>query len=249
MLPSLREVAINQIARLRPLKNALRRFTDPRRGVDDAQLQLLYSRALRRMNPRIEMIGRERLRDASVLEIGSGRDCYLATLLTVCGARRVTNIEVDRYGYAWKSLETAPPSVDVRFRSATDTGLSCNSVDVSFSIAVLEHIKRDEVPAVARELYRVTAPGGVGFHRVDLVDHYTRKTDPFRMHRYAEWAWNAMYSHRASYSNRLRIHDLERIFSEAGFFVVCRDVVGEPPTECLLVLRKPEDSLTSTASA
>ena len=75
---------------------------------------------------------------------------------------------------------------------------------VTFSVAVLEHVGRDAMLPVARELFRLTRPGGVGYHRVDLVDHYYRRTDPFRFLRMTRRQYDLMYGRRGSSSNRMR---------------------------------------------
>jgi SAM-dependent methyltransferase len=102
-------------------------------------------------------------------------------------------------------------------RSAAAIPEPDGSIDVSFSVAVLEHVRLSDMPAVARELARLTRPGGTGIHRVDFVDHYHRHDDPFRFLRLSHREYEWMYSNRYSYSNRLRMDDFERIFRAAGF--------------------------------
>jgi hypothetical protein len=89
--------------------------------------------------------------------------------------------------------------------------------DVTLSLAMLEHVRPREVPVVARELHRLMRPGATGFHRVDLTDHYTHDSAPFRFLRFSEAEYRWMFSNRGSSSNRYRLDDLERIFREAGF--------------------------------
>jgi Methyltransferase domain len=96
------------------------------------------------------------------------------------------------------------------------------SADVTFSIAVLEHIRGRAMSHVARELYRLTRSGGIGFHSVDLADHYSRKTEPFRFLRFTPLEYQLMYGNRGSSSNRLRIDDIEAIYREVGFSKVER---------------------------
>ncbi len=90
-------------------------------------------------------------------------------------------------------------------------------MDVVLSLAGLEHVRVGAMAGLARELYRVTRPGGIGYHKIDLVDHYTRQRDPFRFLRYSESEYRWMYANRGSASNRFRMDDFERIFREAGF--------------------------------
>jgi hypothetical protein len=244
-----RDVTLNLLAALPGVRAPLRRLRDRGRATGptpEARARL----ALERLDIRIAFIGRERLQGAEILEIGSGTDFCLALLLIRAGARRVVNVEIDRYGFrddpepyralvrlageaglemSWppKGLELLDGGRRVRPDPALvslNLGLSAARIpepdsrfDITLSLAVLEHVRPRELPPVARELHRLMRPGAVGFHRVDLVDHYTRGSEPFRFLRYsgAEYAW--MFSHRGSSSNRFRLDDLERIFREAGF--------------------------------
>jgi SAM-dependent methyltransferase len=107
-------------------------------------------------------------------------------------------------------------------RSAAIVPEPDGSVDVTFSVAVLEHVRGKAMRHVARELYRLTRQGGVGYHSVDLADHYSRLTDPFRFLRLTPLEYQLMYSHRGSSSNRLRIDDIEAIYRDSGFSEVDR---------------------------
>ncbi|MDM7916531.1 MAG: methyltransferase domain-containing protein [Candidatus Eisenbacteria bacterium] len=102
-------------------------------------------------------------------------------------------------------------------RSAATIPEPDGSVDVTFSVAVLEHVSADAMPFVASELCRLTRPGGVGYHRVDLADHYSRRTEPFRMLQYSPREYRWMYGRRGSSSNRLRMDDIVSIYRSAGF--------------------------------
>jgi SAM-dependent methyltransferase len=102
-------------------------------------------------------------------------------------------------------------------RSASSIPEASDSIDVTFSVAVLEHIHRDAMPGVARELFRLTRPGGIGYHRVDLVDHYSRRANPFRFLGLTSTEYRLMYANRGSSSNRLRIDDIEHLYKKAGF--------------------------------
>lgn len=91
------------------------------------------------------------------------------------------------------------------------------AVDVTFSVAVFEHVRPHDVLPVLCDLHRVTRPGGMGFHRIDLVDHYFRQRDPFRFLRLSARDYDWMYSNRGSSSNRLRMDDFEDLARRAGF--------------------------------
>jgi SAM-dependent methyltransferase len=118
-------------------------------------------------------------------------------------------------------------------RSATSIPEPDGCFDVTFSISVLQHVRRDDVAPLARELLRLTRPGGMGYHRLDLVDLYHKRTEPFRHLRYAPEQYERMYNRRGTYSNRYRMDDFERIFREAGFREVAFEDVRKMDTELL----------------
>jgi hypothetical protein len=93
-----------------------------------------------------------------------------------------------------------------------------------FSHAVLEHVY--DLPAVARELYRVTCPGGPHRRQIDLRDHndFSRPLEfllgddeKFRSS-LKEDLWRT--------GNRLRPSEIIKTFYDAGF-----DLCGLHPTE------------------
>jgi SAM-dependent methyltransferase len=54
-------------------------------------------------------------------------------------------------------------------RAERIAGLADDSIDLVLSNAALEHV--DDLPAVCRELYRITRPGGINSHQIDFRDH------------------------------------------------------------------------------
>lgn len=243
----LHDVLLNRLAAVRPIGRALRRARILLRPADRERI---VESSFKRFAMRRRLLGDERIRGASLVEIGSGSDFCLALLLLALGACRVINVEIYPDGFRREAslyrllVERAtarglpmawpPPGLLVEPRGqvvlpdsariALHLGVSAASIpeadqsaDVTFSVAVLEHVRREDMPAVARELYRVTRAGGTGYHRVDLVDHYHRRDDPFRFLRLSAREHESMCGNRRSYSNRYRVDDLERIFRQAGF--------------------------------
>lgn len=115
----------------------------------------------------------------------------LPALLSVCGARYETR------GY--ESLRELPD----------------RSVDFFFSQAVLEHVRRRDVPETLHQLRRVVREDGIGCHRIDLSDHLSGALNNLR---FPERFWeSAFISGSGFYTNRLRYPELLRLFREAGF--------------------------------
>ena len=101
-------------------------------------------------------------------------------------------------------------------------GMADGSVDLTLSYAVMEHVPRPDMPALFRELHRVTAPGGVGFHFVDLSDHLGGALNSLR---FSERLWEARWFATRSgfYTNRLREHEILALARAAGFSVTVLD--------------------------
>lgn len=84
-------------------------------------------------------------------------------------------------------------------------------VDIVLSSSVFEHL--DDVEGITRSLARLTAPGGVHLHYIDLRDHYFKY--PFEMLTYSERAWRN-WLNPSSNLNRWRLPDYQHAF-EAHF--------------------------------
>ena len=241
-----RDVVLNVVAGFTTLRDPLRRARDRKQQPD---FEKVVEVALASLETRRKFFGDDRIRGASILEIGSGLSACLAVLFVAMGARRVVNVEIDRFGFMRdeklyrllvtraqeKGIPISWPPAGVRAggqelieldpsRITLHSGCSAtaipepdSSMDLGLSLAVLEHVRGRDMRPVADELIRLMKPGAVSCHRIDMVDHYTRHTEPFRFLKFSELEYQWMYSNRGSSSNRLRIDDFERIFKAAGF--------------------------------
>jgi len=88
------------------------------------------------------------------------------------------------------------------------------SIDYVFSNAVLEHVHK--IKKAINEISRVTKPGGIGIHEIDLRDHFFQAA-PLRLLQYPNWLWNLMTWNRPGYTNRLRVSDYLDLFRKANF--------------------------------
>ncbi len=123
-------------------------------------------------------------------------------------------------GADWSGRDALLSSIGARYLTrgvASLEEVAEGSVDLAFSFAVLEHVPRGEMALLFRELFRVTAPGGVGFHFVDLTDHLGGGLNHLR---FAPGLWEASWFRRGGfYTNRLRGAELVALAREAGFAV------------------------------
>lgn len=138
-------------------------------------------------------------------------------------------------------------------------GLAGEAFDLVFSNTVLQHVRRAEVPAYLRELFRITRPGGVGSHRVDFRDMLGGSLNNLRI---GSGLWERDWFARSGfYTNRLRHSELTGGFRAAGFEIIkdsvdlfdacpeaarhrCREFHGLTEEDllvkgCNLVVRKP----------
>jgi SAM-dependent methyltransferase len=91
------------------------------------------------------------------------------------------------------------------------------SVDFAWSNTVLQHVLRDEVPLLARELRRILKPAGVASHTIDFTDMLGGSLNHLRV---PTRVWESGWIRRSNaYTNRLRRSELLGAFGEAGFEV------------------------------
>lgn len=90
-----------------------------------------------------------------------------------------------------------------------------DTVDFSWSQAVLEHVRKNEFRDVFVELKRIHRPGGASSHRVDLSDHIE---DALNHLRFGEAFWEATAGRTSGlYTNRMRLPEIVRLVEDIGF--------------------------------
>lgn len=261
MTVELRDVMLNVLARLRPVATPLRRLRERTKGYDlDRQVnytiemlrvrQAFMGADLIRGATMME-IGSGQTFGLALLLLGLGAKriinveiahyrfiddiTFYRTLIERAAAQGLPvswpprGIIVNPDG---KTVKPDPAYITMYLgKSAATIAEPDQSVDVTFSVAVFEHIRPEAMRSVISELARLTRPGGRGFHRIDMADHYYRKTEPYRLLNLSQRDYERMYSHRFSYSNRFRTDDFERFFREQGFSEVRFDDIKGPPNE------------------
>ena len=89
------------------------------------------------------------------------------------------------------------------------------SVDLIFSSAVLEHVRRDEFEETMKELRRVLKKDGLVFHGVDLQDHLGGGLNHLR---FSPEFWESDWIYKSGvYTNRTRFKEMVSIMENCGF--------------------------------
>lgn len=186
------------------------------------------------------------LRDnINVLEFGPGDSISSAIVFDALGARSCTLVDIGAYASRdievylaiieqMKSAGVSVPSVlfdkvkkGEYFKEYKTNGFASlatihdNTIDYSFSNAVVEHVLLEQVNLFFSEIKRISAPGAVSFHRVDLKDHLAEGLNNLRFRRDV---WESdLFRLSGFYTNRLRLSDYEEIFNSLGLnYVVLR---------------------------
>jgi SAM-dependent methyltransferase len=183
---------------------------------------------------------------ASILELGPGHN-YGSVLVLACRGASVA--VADRFPVPWdvdyhpkfyQALRAKLDSLHLQCVTAPITrcveasgtggvvkvvaspaehleGVADGSIDIVLSNAVLEHA---ESPfGVARELYRITRPGGSGIHQVDFRDHrdFSRPLEYLLL---GADDFEAMFAERHGECGRqVRHYEMRGLFEMAGFNV------------------------------
>jgi SAM-dependent methyltransferase len=201
----------------------------------------------------------ERLAGRTILELGPGDSIATAILAKAYRARAIL---VDSGSYArqdirpYAELETELQkmmggcSILQGASSVPDILSICNatyltdglaslrslesaSVDMIFSQAVLEHVRRSEFIDMMKQCRRILRLDGVCSHRVDLRDHLQQSLNNLR---FSAKTWESkLFARSGFYTNRIQYSQMLEIFREVGFEV---DVVDVRRWDHLPIARK-----------
>ena len=90
-----------------------------------------------------------------------------------------------------------------------------NSVDLIFSQAVMEHIRKKDFEAMNSELYRVLKKDGVISHQIDLRDHLGGGLNNLR---FSDSLWESNFFVKSGfYTNRISFDKMISIFENLSF--------------------------------
>lgn len=106
---------------------------------------------------------------------------------------------------------------------ARSTQLQGSSVDLYFSLAVLEHVPLPELEEIVAESFRILVPGGYCYHYVQptmhaaWIDNAALGIDYLR---FSEFWWRTLFSNSISFENRLRAPEYRQFLLRGGFRLV-----------------------------
>lgn len=200
--------------------------------------------AIRVFHSHVERAGfNHKLRGRTVLELGPGDSIATAVIAAAHGARAILidsgrfvrtdtapYIELER---ALHEKGLAPPRLSgcrdieeilsrCRARYMTNGLASLGevqsaSVDLIFSHAVLEHVRKRDFAETMRGCRRVLKPGGVCSHQIDLRDHLS---GGLNNRRFSDKVWESdVFANSGFYTNRISFSEMPVLFEQAGFTV------------------------------
>jgi SAM-dependent methyltransferase len=184
-----------------------------------------------------------KLEGKRILEMGPGDSIATAIIAYAHGAR-ATLIDVgpfatdDASGYlplceALRNSGLTPPNIRSEDSIATIlekcraeyhthglaswSQLKSSSVNLIFSQAVLEHVRKREFLPIMGECRRALRPDGVCSHKVDLRDHLEGGLNHLR---FSEGVWeSSLFANSGLYVNRITYKSMLKCFEDAGFSV------------------------------
>jgi len=98
-----------------------------------------------------------------------------------------------------------------------------NSFQLVVSGGVLEHVKREALPNLVAEMWRILKPGGWAVHSIDTADHlehYDRKVSPKLYLSFSEKTWQRVYENEVQYINRMQRGEWLELFRANGFELI-----------------------------
>lgn len=178
-------------------------------------------------------------KEYTCLELGPGDWLGTAIVAKAYGAKKTYLVDIGRFAqwssdYYRKFVELCPQDLlqDLDLSSEQLMLRSCSaeymveglksleqiptcSVDLIFSSAVLEHVRRDEFEETMKELRRALKKDGLVFHGVDLQDHLGGGLNHLR---FSPEFWESDWIYKSGvYTNRTRFKEMVSIMENCGF--------------------------------
>lgn len=194
---------------------------------------------------RAGLLDKEKNSNKTVMELGPGESLFTALLAKSHGFERSLLVDVGDFTLPdietykslayWLTKEGLPcPSIDncdsvasmltVLNSQYLTHGLSSlkelpdDSVDLVFSQAVLEHVRKHQFVETFKELWRIMKLEGVSTHVVDFKDHLEQSLNNLR---FRDRTWEADWFAPSSgfYTNRIRLSEMVKLIENQGFKV------------------------------
>lgn len=178
----------------------------------------------------------------NVIELGPGDSLFTILIAKALGASRIWLVDVDKfattdlakYGQMLDFLKQQGYSLPLTQAPDTLADLikNCNgeyllegvqslaqipsgSVDFCFSQTVLQHVPKADFKQLVAELFRILKPKGSSYHRIDLKDMLDGQLNNLR---FSEALWESkLFRNSGFYTNRIRFHEMVRMFEQASF--------------------------------
>ncbi|MFW5794631.1 MAG: methyltransferase domain-containing protein [Bacillota bacterium] len=176
------------------------------------------------------------------MEMGNGDSLSTAINATVHGAKKIylvdvgffANTDINIYHELMEYLNSQGYVINNKFSDYREMLNKCNteyltdgiksyrnipdnSIDFVFSQAVLEHIYQNEFEDTMMQIFRILKRGGQCSHVIDLKDHLDYSINNLR---FKEKIWESkIFRTSGFYTNRLRKHEMIKIFGRIGFKV------------------------------
>jgi predicted SAM-dependent methyltransferase len=185
----------------------------------------------------------KKMKGKTILELGPGDSAATALIASSLGAKCIlvdtNNFISNKINFYYKlekkllEMNYNPPKIH-KINNVQDLLKLCNShyfvegkqsmksiksnsVDLIFSMAVLEHLKLNEFETIIKEMRRVLKDDGLTSHEVDLKDHLNKSLNNLR---FSKKIWESKtFSNSGFYTNRIRYSKIINIFEASGFKV------------------------------
>ena len=110
-----------------------------------------------------------------------------------------------------EGIRPSPEFISLYQADIRDLTDDIQPVDIVVSTSVYEHLPAGEVDSITAALAKLTRPGGIGIHFIDLRDHYFKY--PFEMLTFSEPTWRK-WLNPTSNLNRYRFRDYVSVFEK-----------------------------------
>jgi len=236
----------------------LQRYVTRRLPRPEKQVRSIHAFA-RRLIEVHEMYSLRPLKDSTCFEFGAGRDLIIPLSFSAHGVHRFITVDIERLAKLalvrsnatiisrlggisvpdLTSLDDLERSWRIDYRAPADaraTGLPADSIDCAVSVETLEHIPKEDIAAILKELRRIVRPGGLIIMQIDYGDHFkgfAPSISSFNFLTYSEEEW-APFQSRFQYVNRLRHSQYLQLFREAGFELLSDQPDRRPPERQIL---------------